>query len=76
MKILKRGIIPAERIWRGTCQNCKSEFEALEKELKITHDQRDGDYASAKCEVCGHHYVYFYLVRECNSGTTTTYISY
>ena len=35
MKVIKQGIIPSERIWRGTCQQCRSEIEA--KESEMTH---------------------------------------
>lgn len=75
MKLIKKGIIPAERIWRGTCRNYNSEFEAFEKELTITYDQRDGNFAIAKCGICGsNNTLYFYLVKNDNTNTGTPYI--
>ena len=55
MKVIKRGIKPSERIWQGTCHQCRSELEAQESEMThITHDQREGGYFSwEKCPVCG-----------------------
>lgn len=35
MKIIKVGLDPKEIIWHGICQNCKSEIEAKQSELKI-----------------------------------------
>lgn len=54
MKVTRVGQIPANRIWVGTCRNCKSEAEAVESELThITYDQRDGAFSWEKCPVCG-----------------------
>jgi hypothetical protein len=53
MKVINRGIPSSERLWRGTCCNCKSEVEAKERELKhITYDQRDGSFSWEVCPVC------------------------
>ena len=52
MKLIKKGDL-GERVWAGSCRNCKSEFEALEKELKVTHEQRDGSFAHIGCPECG-----------------------
>ena len=55
MKITKRGTTTDEKIWRGTCRQCKSEAEAIEAELTyITFDQREGgSFSWEKCPVCG-----------------------
>jgi len=55
MKITKKGTPASERIWLGTCRNCKSEAEATESEMThITHDQREGgSFSWEKCPVCG-----------------------
>jgi hypothetical protein len=52
MKLIRKGNLK-ERVWGGSCRECNSEFEALEKELDITHDQRDGSFAHADCPECG-----------------------
>ena len=52
MKILKLGTPPAERVYRVTCDQCKSELEFLEKEAKFNFDQRDGNFLSLNCPVC------------------------
>jgi len=70
MKITKKGTLPSERVWKGTCQQCRSEIEAVESEMThITHDQREGGYFSwEKCPVChaggkdGYNGVLFYRV--------------
>ena len=52
MKIIKKGIPKAKRVWTGTCNSCDSHIEALESELEPQHDQRDGPWAIAICPVC------------------------
>ncbi len=55
MKITKKGTLPSERVWVGTCRNCKSEAEATESEMThINYDQREGSsFSWKKCPVCG-----------------------
>ena len=53
MKILKRGIPPAEMIYRVKCRQCNSELEFARAEAQLTNDQRDGDYLTVICPVCG-----------------------
>lgn len=53
MEIIKHGSLPGERLWRGQCYVCGTIMLALQKELKITSDQRDGDFGEANCEICG-----------------------
>jgi len=53
MTIIKQGKVPGDRVWRGTCFNCSSVMEALEKELNISTDIREaGMFAHTKCPVC------------------------
>ena len=53
MKCIKRGTLPQERIWTGTCKNCHSIYEAREGELTIENDIRENySFARAKCELC------------------------
>ena len=47
----KRGELPAERKYKGKCYTCKSEFEALQKDLKYESDWRDSGYY-ATCTLC------------------------
>lgn len=59
MKVIKRGVIPSEKLYRGRCRTCDSIIEATHDELKHTSDQRDGDYHSALCPVCQLSTIYF-----------------
>lgn len=54
VKIISKGAPKTERVWRGTCYDCKSVVEAMEGELTgVKEDQRDGWYANAvECPVC------------------------
>ena len=52
MKVIYRGTPPGDVIWSGKCHTCKSVMEAPAIELKITHEPRDGPFATAKCPVC------------------------
>ena len=53
MKIIKKGNIPEEKIYRSECYNCKTEFEFQAREAKLTRDQRDGDFLTVDCPLCG-----------------------
>lgn len=53
MKIICRGVDPKEHTWRGTCLNCKTLVEFSKAEARYNHDQRDGDYLTVTCPVCG-----------------------
>lgn len=57
MKVTKKGVIPSERIWRGSCRRCRCEVDAVERELptsKIVHDQREGGaHCWMPCPECG-----------------------
>ena len=63
MRMTKRGKDPKFEIWKATCSNCKSEYEAQRRELKVEDTQRDGAFAHATCEVCEQDIV-FYPARE------------
>lgn len=52
MKIIRHGVIPEEVPYQATCRNCHTEFEFLQREGKVTRDQRDGDFVSVHCPVC------------------------
>lgn len=57
MKVIKRGVPPTERVWRGTCSNCKSTMEEMESKLYApTHDQREGCMALEICPICGENF--------------------
>jgi RNase P subunit RPR2 len=53
MKILKEGKRPEDTVHRGTCNRCNTEFEFVRSEGTVTNDQRDGDFVSVDCPVCG-----------------------
>lgn len=55
MRVTKIGIKPSERLWKGTCYACKSEFEAYQHEIqsKIEHDARENtSFVREKCTIC------------------------
>lgn len=54
MKIIKRGSLPGERVYVGTCKNCDTTMEAFRSDLKGNYDFRDNvTILSAKCMLCG-----------------------
>jgi len=55
----KKGFDPVHEVWKATCDNCHSKFEAERRELAVTDDQRDGAFAHAKCELCGDDMVFY-----------------
>lgn len=54
MKIIKRGEIPEEKVYRHTCRTCKTVFECTKGEGKMNYgNQRDpGDFITINCPVC------------------------
>ena len=54
MKIIRRGTLPTEKVYEGTCNHCDTVVEFQAKEAKLVSDQRDGDYYEIQCPVCGH----------------------
>lgn len=60
MKIIKKGRNPEEDLFHGQCCSCKSEMEALRKELAIEWDQREnGEFGRANCPVCGYGVIFY-----------------
>lgn len=51
MKILKKGVIPGDRLYVGKCHHCSTEVEAKQSELRFT-DSLKGPYGSADCPLC------------------------
>jgi len=51
MKIVKKGILPKDRVYVGTCYNCKTVMEAKEAELKYTSCRNETAY-TASCMLC------------------------
>lgn len=54
IEVIKKGIKPEDRKVEGTCGNCKSEMRWVAKDGTHQSDQRDGDWNTVKCPVCGH----------------------
>lgn len=52
MKVIKRGMPPAEKPYHVECRSCRSEIEFTRMEAKFTPDQRDGDFLTITCPVC------------------------
>jgi len=52
MKILKKGIIPRDKIYTVACKNCHTRFQFKQHEGKICYDNRDGDYVTIECPLC------------------------
>lgn len=52
IKIIKRGVDPAKKLYQGTCHNCATVVEFPRSAAKYNADQRDGDYLSVDCPVC------------------------
>ncbi len=50
MEFIKKGKVPKEEFWVGTCNKCNSILRAEGSELKITDDQL---FAHADCKLCG-----------------------
>lgn len=53
MRIIKRGFIPENYVFQATCGHCKTEVEFEANEAKRTNDQREGDFLTVKCPLCG-----------------------
>lgn len=53
MRITKRGVLPATKVYQFECNHCHTEFECEQGEASYISDQRDGDYLAMACPVCG-----------------------
>ena len=62
MKLIKRGVPPPDKVWHGTCRSCKSEYEAIRKDIedKIIYSKTVRDHVKEICEVCGENF-FLYL---------------
>lgn len=54
MKIIKEGKKPEDLWHQPTCYNCKTVVEFQVFEGTITREQRDGDYVTVSCPICGY----------------------
>ena len=55
VKIIKRGEKPEEKEFKFVCQNCKSELEALVKDIQVDHGTQREPHPPRhyiKCPVC------------------------
>ena len=53
IRVTKHGALPDHDVFAGTCYRCKTEVEFERVDARLTSDQRDGDYLSVDCPVCG-----------------------
>ena len=53
MKVISRGILPEEQLYRTSCSNCKSILEYQKKEAQIITDRNEVCYVLV-CPVCSH----------------------
>ena len=53
MKIIKRGIVPKETVYRATCSDCTSLLEFGTSDLKVAGSQYNERIYSFVCPVCG-----------------------
>lgn len=60
MKIISRGVPPADKVYRGQCHNCNTVAEAKASELTIhPATQRDSAWAITNCPVCDKNMVFY-----------------
>jgi len=53
MRIIVRGNLPGDQIYKATCSHCKTQFECLKHEGDFfAGDQRDGPFLRVICPVC------------------------
>jgi RNase P subunit RPR2 len=53
MRIISRGIKPEDKLYRGTCKNCKTVFECNRSEGKYENDFREGGgFLRVTCPLC------------------------
>lgn len=51
MRIIKRGILPSEMLYRTKCNNCGTQYEFKQSEGSITYDRNDYLIVSL-CPLC------------------------
>lgn len=56
IKVTKMGKLPEDKVFQGSCSNCKSKMEWLRKDALSHHPetQRDSEFTTIKCPVCDH----------------------
>ena len=47
MKIIKRGVLPEDKVFRGRCAHCGCEFEYIRSD--IADSQREGAWVECPC---------------------------
>jgi RNase P subunit RPR2 len=53
IKVIRRGHLPQNDQFDATCRKCHSEIQFLRSDGRFTSDQRDGDFLTVDCPVCG-----------------------
>lgn len=53
MRVIKRGVVPAELLVLATCGHCKSELEFTVAEAAVITGSRNDSFYSVTCPVCG-----------------------
>ena len=53
MDVLESGKPPDEREFEATCRTCGSLLRFKQSEGRSSYDQRDGDFVTVTCPVCG-----------------------
>lgn len=53
IEIISRGHLPENDQFEATCHKCKSSLRFLRSDGKLSFDQRDGDFLTVSCPVCG-----------------------
>lgn len=53
IEVISRGHLPENDQFDASCHKCKSVLRFLRSDAKLTSDQRDGDFLTVPCPVCG-----------------------
>jgi hypothetical protein len=53
IEVINRGPTPADDVFNVKCRTCHSDIRFLRGDGTLTFDQRDGDFLSIFCPVCG-----------------------
>ena len=53
IEVLERGSPPSEKVYETHCNGCHSKLRFKRSDAQFTSDQRDGDFLSIACPVCG-----------------------
>ena len=69
MKVISRGSLPEDQLYRTSCSNCKSVLEYQKKEASIVTDRNEVSYVLV-CPVCSHS---IYISSQALIPSTTTY---